>query len=169
MLKHYILIILLVLTAGCSQKSSVKKETFDPSYQKYSNVLKTYVKSEQVDYLQLKKNRADLDHFINQLAGINNKQLQSMTKNEQLAFWINAYNGITLRSIIDNYPVGSIQDIEGVWKETKWYVAEQIEEENLFGTILDKLNLLGGDKAKMYMFDNEMEKLTTVQTPDTSL
>ncbi|NOZ33910.1 MAG: ferritin [Chlorobi bacterium] len=51
----------------------------------------------------------------------------------------------------------------------QWYVAEQIEEENLFGTILDKLNLLGGDKAKMYMFDNEMEKLTTVQTPDTSL
>ncbi len=51
----------------------------------------------------------------------------------------------------------------------QWYVAEQIEEENLFGTILDKLNLLGGDKAKMYMFDNEMEKLTTVQAPDTSL
>ncbi|MCF6184532.1 MAG: ferritin [Bacteroidales bacterium] len=51
----------------------------------------------------------------------------------------------------------------------QWYVAEQIEEENLFGTILDKLNLLGGDKAKMYMFDNEMEKLTTAPPSDTSL
>ncbi len=51
----------------------------------------------------------------------------------------------------------------------QWYVAEQIEEENLFGTILDKLNLLGGDKAKMYMFDNEMEKMVTEQTADTSL
>ena len=42
----------------------------------------------------------------------------------------------------------------------QWYVEEQIEEESLFSTILDKLNLLGGDKARMYMFDNEMEKLT---------
>ena len=42
----------------------------------------------------------------------------------------------------------------------QWYVEEQIEEETLFGNILDKLNLLGGDKAKMFMFDNEMERLT---------
>jgi len=44
----------------------------------------------------------------------------------------------------------------------QWYVEEQIEEENLFGNILDKLNLLGGDKAKMYMFDAEMEKLSSM-------
>jgi len=42
----------------------------------------------------------------------------------------------------------------------QWYVQEQIEEESLFSTILDKLNLLGGDKARLYMFDNEMEKLS---------
>ncbi len=45
----------------------------------------------------------------------------------------------------------------------QWYVTEQIEEENLFSNILDKLNLLGGDKAKMYMFDSEMEKLLSAQ------
>ncbi len=49
----------------------------------------------------------------------------------------------------------------------QWYVAEQIEEENLFSTILDKLNLLGGDKARLYMFDNEMEKLVTA-SPEVS-
>ena len=43
----------------------------------------------------------------------------------------------------------------------QWYVEEQIEEETLFGNILDKLNLLGGDKAKMFMFDNEMERMAT--------
>ncbi len=117
MLKQYFLIILLVLTVGCSQKSSVKKETFDPNYQKYSTILKTYVKSEQVDYLQLKQNRAELDHFINQLAGVSKKQLSKMSQDEQLAFWINTYNGITLRSIIDHYPLSSIQNIDGVWTE----------------------------------------------------
>jgi len=48
----------------------------------------------------------------------------------------------------------------------QWYVEEQIEEENLFGNILDKLNLLGGDKAKMYMFDNEMERLHNLQSQE---
>jgi len=46
----------------------------------------------------------------------------------------------------------------------QWYVEEQIEEENLFSNILDKLNLLGGDKAKGYMFDNEMEKMAVSQS-----
>ena len=41
----------------------------------------------------------------------------------------------------------------------QWYVEEQIEEESLFSTILDKLNLLGGDKASLYMFDSDLEKM----------
>ena len=50
----------------------------------------------------------------------------------------------------------------------QWYVQEQIEEENLFGTVLDKLNLLGGDKARLYMFDNELEKLASAESsPET--
>ncbi len=63
-----------------------------------------------------------------------------------------------------------INDLVGICYEEKdftttnflqWYVQEQIEEETLFSTILDKLNLLGGDKARLYMFDNELEKLAS--------
>ncbi|MBN4046901.1 DUF547 domain-containing protein [bacterium AH-315-P07] len=52
------------------------------------------------------------------------------SKDHQLAFWINAYNAITLRAIIDNYPIkkggiinrnvypaNSIRQIAGVWKK----------------------------------------------------
>jgi len=38
----------------------------------------------------------------------------------------------------------------------QWYVSEQIEEENLAKTNLDKLNLLGDAKANMYLFDQDM-------------
>jgi len=38
-----------------------------------------------------------------------------------------------------------------------WYVQEQIEEEKNAQEVLDKLNLLGGDKASKYMFDNDMK------------
>lgn len=39
----------------------------------------------------------------------------------------------------------------------QWYVAEQMEEEALARTILDKLRLIGGDKGGMYMFDRDLE------------
>ena len=41
----------------------------------------------------------------------------------------------------------------------QWYVAEQIEEEALARTILDKLNMIGNDKGGLYLFDRDMESL----------
>ena len=40
----------------------------------------------------------------------------------------------------------------------QWYVAEQIEEEALARTILDKLKLIGDDKGGLYLFDRDLEK-----------
>ncbi|MES2798575.1 MAG: ferritin [Bacteroidota bacterium] len=47
----------------------------------------------------------------------------------------------------------------------QWYVSEQLEEEALARTILDKLRLIGGDKGGMYMFDRDLENSTLVPTP----
>ena len=38
----------------------------------------------------------------------------------------------------------------------QWYVSEQMEEEALARSILDKLNLIGKEKGGMYLFDREM-------------
>ena len=42
----------------------------------------------------------------------------------------------------------------------QWYVSEQLEEEALARTVLDKLRLIGGDKGGMYMFDRDLENST---------
>ncbi len=39
----------------------------------------------------------------------------------------------------------------------QWYVSEQLEEEALARTVLDKLRLIDGDKGGMYMFDRDLE------------
>jgi ferritin len=39
----------------------------------------------------------------------------------------------------------------------QWYVSEQLEEEALARTVLDKLNLIGTNAGGMYMFDRDME------------
>ncbi len=48
----------------------------------------------------------------------------------------------------------------------QWYVAEQIEEEALARTILDKINLIGDDKGGLYLFDNDVKLLTVTSSVD---
>lgn len=42
----------------------------------------------------------------------------------------------------------------------QWYVSEQLEEEALARTILDKLKLIGEDKGGLYLFDRDIKTLT---------
>lgn len=47
----------------------------------------------------------------------------------------------------------------------QWYVSEQLEEEALARTILDKIRMIGSDKGGMYLFDRDLEN--SAITPDT--
>ena len=42
----------------------------------------------------------------------------------------------------------------------QWFVAEQIEEEALARTILDKINLIGNDKGGLYLFDRDIQQIS---------
>lgn len=66
----------------------------------------------------------------------------------------------------EKYVSEKINDLVGVCMEEKdfttnqflqWYVEEQVEEESLFSTLLDKLEMLEGHKGKMYLFDKELD------------
>ena len=47
----------------------------------------------------------------------------------------------------------------------QWYITEQIEEESLFNTILDKIELLGNDKAGMFHIDKELDGMAGGAAP----
>lgn len=48
----------------------------------------------------------------------------------------------------------------------QWYVAEQIEEEALARTIMDKLRMIGEDKGGLYLFDRDIEKISVMGAED---
>jgi ferritin len=48
----------------------------------------------------------------------------------------------------------------------QWYVSEQIEEEALARTIMDKLNLIDNDKGGLYMFDRDVATFTVTSAND---
>ena len=63
------------------------------------------------------------------------------TKDDKLAYWINAYNAMTIDLILRNYPIKSIKDIKDPWNQrywklgNKWYNLNEIEHD-----ILRKMN-----------------------------
>lgn len=46
----------------------------------------------------------------------------------------------------------------------QWYVAEQIEEEALARTIMDKMKLIGDDNGGLYLFDRDIQSIIPAKT-----
>ncbi len=112
-----------------------------PSSRKlYDEVLDVYVRDGYVYYRALKTERAKLDSYVASLA---TAALDSASSGEQLAFWLNAYNALVLRTVIDHYPISqrttdypahSIRQIPGAFERVQHRVAgrtltlDQIEQ-----------------------------------------
>ncbi len=50
----------------------------------------------------------------------------------------------------------------------QWFLSEQHEEERLFQTILDKLEMIGGDSSRLFWIDKELEGMAG-QRVDTAM
>ena len=100
---------------------------------------KNVTESGNVNYIAFKNNPTALRAYIDSLAV--NMPTENWNSQDKLAYWINAYNAMTVDLIIRNYPVKSIKDIKDPWDQRlwklgeKWYNLNQIEHE-----ILRKMN-----------------------------
>lgn len=68
-------------------------------------------KSGEVNYKGFLANRLQFEVYLDELSA--HPPGKNWTQNEQLAYWINAYNAFTVKLIIDHYPLNSIKDIGG--------------------------------------------------------
>lgn len=121
------------------------------SYAGYDALLAAYVDDNgMVDYSGIQSNREALDRFVASMGAIAGESFDAWSEADRMALWINAYNAITLQSIIDHYPIqkgslvaslrypaNSIRQIPGVWDELEKpvvgrdYTLEAIEHEIL--------------------------------------
>ena len=107
--------------------------SFDHAYVRYAKVIRDHVRMPSVDYSALKKGRAALDAAVDAFAQATDAEERAWTRDQRLAFWINAYNAFTLRAIVDHYPIrapwltlqprNSIRQIDGVWTTMRWRAA----------------------------------------------
>jgi hypothetical protein len=85
----------------------------------YAELLEQHVRTGVVDYQGFKNDESRLDEYLKVLEAVNTADL---SRNEQFAFFINAYNAWTIKLILTGYPgINSIKDLgnllKGPWKK----------------------------------------------------
>ncbi len=111
----------------------VATASFDHTYVAYAQVLATSVRPPHVDYTALKANRELLDLAVNTFDAPEARGEREWSREQRMAFWINAYNAFTLCLITDHYPIqsgwltlhprNSIRQIDGAWTNRRWRAA----------------------------------------------
>ena len=128
-----------IAVAPAAQESlseAARRKTLD-------QILDLYVRNGDVYYRALRSDRAKLDGYVTLIAGVS---VDTRPREEQIAFWLNAYNALVLRTVIDHYPIAgkspeypgrSIRQIAGAFDRTARRVAgrsltlDQIEKDVL--------------------------------------
>jgi len=120
--------VMLMYTDTYSDDLKVDAESCQFDYSDYTSLLADYVDDDgMVNYKALKANRSRLDSFADRMEKLDSEGYEKWPEKERIAFWLNAYNALTLKAIIDNYPIkssflksriypkNSIRQIPGVW------------------------------------------------------
>ena len=123
----------LVLMVDVVPAEEERKQAF--SYDDYAAVLKNHVDDAgMVNYKKLKANSERLEAFITAVSRLDPNSYGRWKGKEKIAFWLNAYNALTLKAVIDNYPIksgffrsmyypkNSIRQIPGVWDKITFSV-----------------------------------------------
>jgi len=100
---RYVLLLLAALTIAAPASA------VEPDYRLWQELLsKHYDPAEGMNYTGLKADKAALDRLRQQMAAVD---AATLSRPEQLAYWINLYNISTINVVVENYPVESIRDI----------------------------------------------------------
>lgn len=89
----------------------------------------------RVDYNGFMRDSSQLYKYFTELS--DNPPKENWTREEKLAYWINAYNAYTVKLIIDSYPLKSIKDLEDPWGKKffkingEWYSLGELEHKIL--------------------------------------
>lgn len=120
-MKQATLFVLIFVFSGFTQAYAA----FDHNHGVWEILLKKHVvmkdqnKRSQVDYKGFKSDTGMFVTYLSNLSLVRETEYNTWTRDQKLAFLINAYNAYTIKLILDHYPVKSIKDIGG-WFGSPW-------------------------------------------------
>ncbi len=119
------ILIFFVFNFACASSDLGQRGTTPPSHKIFDELLKRNVSENGlVDYKGFINDKAKLEQYL-EILSKNAPDREKWSEEEQLAYWINVYNAFTIKLIVDNYPVESIQDLHPTVKiplvNTVWH------------------------------------------------
>lgn len=112
-MKYLLSLLAIIVLVACNTQSAEYSDKAI-SHDMWTTLLKKYVSIDgKVDYKGFKQDKALFEMYLNLLSE-HRPDPDKWTKEEQIAYWINAYNAFTIKLIIDHYPLESIKDITKV-------------------------------------------------------
>ncbi len=126
MLKRCIISVLAALLLLAASPAGIPAGEIDHSG--YDAFLKKFTRNGTVGYRAVKEDGSMLAQYLELLESVDEKDFEQWTREARMAFWINAYNAITIHGIVINYPIeygglasrirfprSSIRQIENFW------------------------------------------------------
>ncbi len=120
---------LLCLAVFAVASGAAHAEPFDHSV--FDRVLSQHVDATgYVDYEALKARPSDLEMYVDSLGSVSPQSHPDRfpAREDALAYWINAYNALTIKGVIAAYPVASVKDIKilsGFFNRTRHTVGSE--------------------------------------------
>jgi hypothetical protein len=106
------IILLLISLTFCFNCSTTPQANFDHST--FDKLLKKYVvETGLVDYTAFRDN----EDFNEYLDNIRNADIDNLSNNDKLAFYINAYNATVIKNVLDHWPIKSPMDVKGFFNK----------------------------------------------------
>lgn len=105
-----ILVLLAALAFGLAATADAQDGAAPPSlipglHRPLDELLDLYVRDGFVYYNAVRSDRGKLDQYIRALDGPAGVQQAKGSRDEQIAFWINAYNAFVLQTVINHFPI----------------------------------------------------------------
>ena len=118
---------LLLLSASAARPHAQAPRATDPLHQALDELLDVNVRDGFVYYRALKSARGRLDRYVSSL-NLPATTYAAWSREQQMAFWVNAYNAFVLQTVVNHYPIrgrapdypqGSIRQIPGAFEQTR--------------------------------------------------
>ncbi|MEL6180704.1 MAG: DUF547 domain-containing protein [Myxococcota bacterium] len=115
-------------------------------------LLKKYVTEDgPVRYKDWKASEADMKALKAYTDAVAATDLSKLSKPEQLAFYINAYNAYTIQAVLDRYPIASVMKVDGFFKK----IEHKVAGESMTLDTLENKKIRGGfDEARIHFVVN---------------
>jgi hypothetical protein len=126
-------VVLMSTTSAFDGHTLAQAGAADTLHKPLDQILDVDVRDGYVYYRALRSERARLDRYVGSL-NVPAATYQSWSREQQMAFWVNAYNAFVLETVIDHYPINgsskeypanSVRQVPGAFERIKHRAAGQ--------------------------------------------